>query len=117
MSEAFERTEGGDLDDRLLTSLEAGRDVGGQLAAFPDWPNQDRSAALIVYEDEDYAVMDLRVDSHETGIAELRRLWAEYRPYIPWYYQLRVKDPEKAPSHQEFFEQQRALASESEAAG
>ena len=113
MSEAFERTDGGDLDDRLLTSLEAGRDVGGQLAAFPDWPNQDRSAALIVYEDEDYAVMDLRVDSHETGIAELRRLWAEYRPYIPWYYQLRVKDPEKAPSHQEFFEQQRALSRKS----
>ena len=113
MSEAFERTDGGDLDDRLLTSLEAGRDVGGQLAAFPDWPNQDRSAALIVYEDEDYAVMDLRVDSHETGIAELRRLWAEYRPYIPWYYQLRVKDPENAPSHQEFFEQQRALSRKS----
>ena len=57
--------------------------------------------------------MDLRVDSHETGIAELRRLWAEYRPYIPWYYQVRVKYPEKAPSHQEFFEQQRALSRKS----
>ena len=112
MSGAFERTEGGDLDDRLLTSLEAGREVGGQQAAFPDWPDQDRSAALIVYEDEDYAVMDLRVDSHQTGIAELRRLWAEYRPYIPWYYRTRVKDPENAPSHQEFFDQQRALAAE-----
>ena len=116
MADAFERTEDSDLDDRLLTSLEAGRDVGGQQAAFPDWPNQDRSAALIVYEHEDYAVMDLRVDSSETatGIAELRRLWEEYRPYIPWYYQLRVRDPENAPSHQEFFEQQRALAAESE---
>ena len=114
MAEAFERTDGGDLDDRLLTSLEAGRDVGGQQAAFPDWPNQDRSAALIVYEDEDYAVMDLRVDSHETaeGIAALRSLWEEYRPYIPWYYQLRVNDPPNAPSHHEFLAQQRALAGE-----
>ena len=43
----------------------------------------------------------------------MRRLWAEYRPYIPWYCQLRVKDPEKAPSHQEFFEQQRALSRKS----
>ena len=111
MSEAFERT-GGDLDDRLLTSLEAGRDAGGQQAAFPDWPNQERSAALIVYEDEDYALMDLRVDSNETatGIAELRRLWEEYRPYIPWYYRTRVNDPPNAPSHQEFLAQQRALA-------
>jgi uncharacterized Ntn-hydrolase superfamily protein len=108
MAVAFEDTEERDLDDRLLTALEAGRDVGGQSAAYPDWPNTDRSAALIVYEDEEYAVIDLRVDSHETGIQELRRLWNEYRPYIPWYYQQRVEDPANAPGHNEFFAQQKA---------
>ena len=48
MAMTFEETVDLDLDNRLLMSLEAGRDAGGQRAAYPDWANTDRSAALIV---------------------------------------------------------------------
>ena len=54
--------------------------------------------------------MDLRVDAHETAIQELRRIREEYKPYVPWYYNLRVKEPGNAPSHTEWFAQQRAQA-------
>ena len=95
MARAFEETEDLDLDERLLRSLEAGREAGGQKAAYPKAANQDRSAALIVYELEEYALMDLRVDVHQAAIQELRRVRDEYAPYIPRYYDLRVKDPER----------------------
>ena len=101
----FEETVDLDLDNRLLMSLESGRDAGGQQAAYPDWANQDRSAALIVYEREEYALMDLRVDSDVAAIQELRRLRDEYKPYVPWYYKLRVEQPDEAPNHTEFLAQ------------
>jgi len=108
MARVFEETEDLDLDERLLLSLEAGRDAGGQRAAHPESANQDRSAALIVYEFEEYALMDLRVDAHATAIQELRRVRDEYKPYIPLYYELRVKQPDKAPAQPVWFAQQRA---------
>ena len=74
MARTFEESIDLDLDNRLVMSLESGRDAGGQQAAYPDLANQDRSAGLIVYEREEYAMMDLRVDSHATAIQELRRL-------------------------------------------
>lgn len=105
IARTFEETIDLDLDNRLLMSLESGRDAGGQQAAYPDWTNQDRSAALIVFEREEYALMDLRVDSHVAAIQELRRLRDEYSPYVPWYYKLRVEQPDKAPRHTAFLEQ------------
>ena len=108
MGRVFEETDDLDLDERLLMSLEAGRDAGGQRAAHPESVNQDRSAALIVYEMEEYALMDLRVDAHSAAIQELRRVRDEYKPYIPLYYDLRVKSPDKAPSQPVWFAQQQA---------
>ena len=105
MAKTFEETIDLDLENRLLTSLESGREAGGQQAGHPDWANQDRSAALIVYEREEYALMDLRVDSHPAAIQELRRLRDEYKPYVHWYYKLRVEQPDKAPRHTEFLAQ------------
>ena len=104
----FQETENRDLDERLLRALEAGRDAGGQQAEHPEAPNQDRSAALIVYELEEYALMDLRVDAHETAVQELRRVRDEYEPYIPLYYELRVKKPDKAPAQHVWFAEQQA---------
>jgi uncharacterized Ntn-hydrolase superfamily protein len=105
IARTFQETIDLDLDNRLLMSLESGRDAGGQQAAYPDWPNQDRSAALIVFEREEYALMDLRVDSHVAAIRELRRLRDEYIPYVPWYYKLRVEQPDRAPRHPKFLQQ------------
>ena len=108
IARTFEESIDLDLDNRLVMSLESGRDAGGQQAAYPDLANQDRSAGLIVYEREEYAMMDLRVDSHATAIQELRRLRDEYKPYVPWYYKLRVEQPDKAPRHPEFLAQLKA---------
>ena len=110
MARSFDESEELDLDERLLLSLEAGRDAGGQQAAHPEAPNQDRSAALIVYELEEYALMDLRVDLHETAIQELRRVRDEYKPYIPLYYHTRVKEPHKAIPQPEWIAQRQAEA-------
>jgi uncharacterized Ntn-hydrolase superfamily protein len=40
MAATFEQTEHLDLDQRLMLSLESGRDAGGQQSAYPDWANQ-----------------------------------------------------------------------------
>ena len=86
-----------DLEERLLLAIEAGRDVGGQ-----NQPMKERSAALIVYEAESYALVDLRVDLHKDAVSELRRVYEAYKPYIPLYYDLRAKTPDKAPSQDEW---------------
>ena len=105
MAMTFEDTIEQDLETRLLMSLESGRDAGGQQSSYPDWANQDRSAALIVFEREEYPMIDLRVDSHRAAIQKLRQLRDEYKPYVPWYYKLRVEQPDKAPRHTEFLAQ------------
>lgn len=74
-----------DLEERLMQAIEAGRDAGGQ-------PNGQRSAALLVFEDKEFARVDLRVDLHDQPEAELRRIFDIYRPAIPYYNQRQV-DP------------------------
>ncbi len=74
-----------DLEERLMRAIEAGRDAGGQ-------PNGQRSAALLVFEDKEFARVDLRVDIHDHPEAELRRIFDIYRPAIPYYNQRQI-DP------------------------
>jgi uncharacterized Ntn-hydrolase superfamily protein len=71
MAEAFEGAEG-TLAERLVTALEAGQAAGGDRRG-------QQSAALMIYRprsisDYDDRALDLRVDEHETPIAELRRI-------------------------------------------
>lgn len=87
------------LDERLLSCLEAGRDAGGQNGG-------QRSAGLFVYDRELYAYVDLRVDLHTEPIGELRRIYAEYTPLIPYYYQ-RPAQPEKFGREQDWLDRQR----------
>jgi len=108
MSDTYLDTVNLDLDERLLRCLESGREAGGQQAMHPGTANQDRSAGLIVYEWEEYALMDLRVDAHETAIKELRRVRDEYKPYVPLYYDIRAKRPEGMPSQPEWIAQLKA---------
>ncbi len=80
------------LDARILAALEA---VDATVAAAM------RSVALVVYGDEDYSDVDLRVDMHERPIAELRRLYDVYQPFGA-YYDERAKNPRKAIPQREF---------------
>jgi uncharacterized Ntn-hydrolase superfamily protein len=96
MAAAFEDDPGEDLDERLLRTLEAGRDAGGQRAADGSHLNE-RSAAVISHGHRDYGHIDLRVDAHDTAVEELRRVHGIYRPFVP-YYQLRHDNPEATPA-------------------
>jgi uncharacterized Ntn-hydrolase superfamily protein len=77
MADAFEQCDG-ELAEKLLASLEAGRDAGGQVAG-------QYSSALQVHHERSYAWVDLRVDENDEPIAELRRLYKLYVPLIPYY--------------------------------
>lgn len=89
MEQAFLANPEEDLEERLLRAIEAGRDVGGQHGG-------QRSAALLVYDDQSFAHVDLRVDVHDEPIGELRRVFDAYRPAIP-YYNLRQVDARVPP--------------------
>lgn len=67
-----------DLETRLVRALEAGTRAGGQ-------PEGQQSAALLVQENEGFAVLDLRVDDHAEPIGELRRLFDKLHPLLPYY--------------------------------
>jgi uncharacterized Ntn-hydrolase superfamily protein len=54
--------------DRLLTALDAGQAEGGDKRG-------KQSAALKIWRDEPYPMLDLRVDDHAEPLDELRRLY------------------------------------------
>ena len=92
MAESYKTHPGLPFEDRLLMALEAGRDAGGQVGG-------QVSAALLVSGEDRFARVDLRVDQHAEPVGELRRVFEEYRPYIPYYVQ-RQRDPRIPPWHE-----------------
>ncbi len=60
MEKAFTADPAEDLEERLLRTIEAGRDAGGQHGG-------QQSAALLVYDNRPFAHVDLRVDVTSTG--------------------------------------------------
>ena len=78
MADAMERSVQEDIGERLVRAIEAGTDAGGQ-------PNGQRSAAVLVYENEGYSIINLRVDDSDTPMAELRRLFDRLQPLLPYY--------------------------------
>ena len=96
MAETFEKKEQLDLDERLLGTLEAGRDAGGQATADGTHLNE-RSAAIIIHGHRDFGDIDLRVDASEAAVDELRRVHGIYKPFIP-YYEMRHQHPQDAPA-------------------
>ncbi|MDP6390798.1 MAG: DUF1028 domain-containing protein [Alphaproteobacteria bacterium] len=77
------------LEERLMRAIETGRDAGGQKGG-------QKSAALLVYDDKDFARVDLRVDAHGEPVGELRRVFDFYKPAID-YYNHRQVDPRVKP--------------------
>jgi uncharacterized Ntn-hydrolase superfamily protein len=90
MIKRFEAAAGAALPERLLSALEAGLEAGGETG-------DEHSAGLHVAHTFDWPVVDLRVDWHDTPIAELRALWERYRPQQKDYI-ARAINPRAAPS-------------------
>ena len=68
---------------RLIAAMQAAEAAGGDSRGR-------QSAALIIMGDDEWPVLDLRVDDHPSPVGELDRLervshqeWARYRPFIP----------------------------------
>lgn len=79
MADAYERSVGEPLYERLMQALEAGQEAGGDRRGR-------QSAAIRVIAGEEYAWCDIRVDDHEQPVAELRRVLEVYKteqlPYL-----------------------------------
>jgi uncharacterized Ntn-hydrolase superfamily protein len=88
-----------DLEDRLLRALEYGRDAGGLKGS--NGALKERSVALIVWGKRDYSDIDLRVDLQDAAIAELRRIYIDYKPTAE-YYEERARHPRNAIPAMEF---------------
>ncbi len=80
---AYVRTAGASFAERLIAALDAGEAAGGDKRG-------KQSAALIIYSNEEYPDLDLRVDDHAEPLAELRRLYGVaherfliYRRFLP----------------------------------
>jgi len=88
MARAFEADPGLHIGERVLRALEAGIGAGGENGPV-------RSAALYVVHEQDFPLVDLRVDAHDQPIGALRLLWEEYEPWADEFV-VRAVDPERA---------------------
>jgi uncharacterized Ntn-hydrolase superfamily protein len=86
MLRAFQANPSALLAERLIDALEEGLAAGGENGPV-------RSAHLLVVERESFPLIDLRVDWHDTPIAELRSLWNRYAPQVSDYL-VRALDPD-----------------------
>jgi uncharacterized Ntn-hydrolase superfamily protein len=92
MTDAFATNANQHLAERLLRALEAGLESGGEEGPV-------HSAALIVYHEQAFPLVSLRVDwDDDNPVLVLRRLWEDYRPQMGAYLQ-RAVDPTQAPSY------------------
>jgi uncharacterized Ntn-hydrolase superfamily protein len=68
---------------RLIAAMRAGEAAGGDKRG-------KQSAALLIYGDEEWSDLDLRVDDHADPLREIERLeqvsrerWVHFRPFLP----------------------------------
>lgn len=80
------------FEERLMRAIEAGRDAGGQHGG-------QNSAAIVVYGDDFFPKVDLRVDVHDEPVGELRRVFDAFAPATD-YYTARQRDPRVPPLHE-----------------
>ena len=83
----------GDLGDRLIAALRAGRDAGGEAGPV-------HSAGLLMVADQSWPVADLRCDwaPDTCPIDAVTRAWEVYAPQMAAYVQ-RALDPAQAPNY------------------
>jgi uncharacterized Ntn-hydrolase superfamily protein len=103
MAEAFSAHPDDMLSERLLRSIEAGRDAGGQ----PD--GQSASFILVYDRSQEFSYLDLRVDFDEEPVGALRRSFEWYKP-LQEYYARKARDPRMPRYHAWMQGQQNAQA-------
>jgi len=92
MGQHFIEQDGLPLAERLISSIEVGFQMGGEL-------DQEHSIALVVHlPDTPFAYVDLRVDYSDDPLADLKRLWGIYGPQAEDY-RIRAIEPDRAPSY------------------
>lgn len=74
-AKAFEETADLSLDERLVTALVAGDEMGGDKKG-------EISATIYVVDTEEYPLWDIRVDEHKTPLVELRRLHRVFKKQL-----------------------------------
>jgi len=89
MVDAFAQQPEAHLAERLLQALEAGLAAGGEL-------KQVKSAALLVVHEQDFPLVDLRIELNPQPLTALRFLWELYQPQAEAYVQ-RAIDPDNVP--------------------
>ena len=72
-----------DIIESLIAAMRAGEAAGGDKRG-------KQSAALLIYGEEEWSELDLRVDDHADPLAEIERLeavsrerWVHFRKYLP----------------------------------
>ncbi len=86
MARAMDDSAEAELEVRLMQAIDAGTKAGGQ-------PDGQRSAAIVVYENEGYGIINLRVDDHTDPMEALWRVFNKMHPLMP-YYRERPDNPE-----------------------
>lgn len=80
-----------ELGHRVIGAMQAGLAAGGEAGPV-------KSAGLLVVDRESWPIADLRVDWHDTPLAELAALWAVWQPQMHAYV-TRALNPAAAPSY------------------
>ncbi len=82
-AKAYIANESKPFPQRLIAAMRSGEAAGGDKRG-------KQSAALVIYGEEDWSDLDLRVDDHADPLAELERLeavsrehWAHFRKVLP----------------------------------
>lgn len=83
VASAFEQNASQPFARRLVTAMIAGERAGGDKRGR-------QSAALLIHDDQEYSLLDLRVDDHTDPLSELARLeavarksWVHFRRVLP----------------------------------
>ena len=92
MTRSFKELRNQHLSLRLLNSLQAGLDAGGE-------QGEVHSAALLVVDTQSFPLVDLRVDWEDSdAMGKLRQIWTDYEPQMLDYL-TRAVNPSDAPSY------------------
>jgi uncharacterized Ntn-hydrolase superfamily protein len=82
-ADAFAGNERLPFAQRLIAAMQAGESAGGDKRGR-------QAAALLIYGDDEWSALDLRVDDHADPLAELERLekisrdrWVHFRQFLP----------------------------------